>query len=599
MKDLLAKLWDIFDGKEKIGIFCLLAMILAGACFEVIGIGALLPFIALLNRPELVNSNPFLNGIFVRFSGGSFNGFMICAGAGLIAVFVVKNLYLCLAVHFQSLFMNRKCLRLSSRLYRSYLLSPYTFHLQRNSAELLRNIQNVFVLSQGLLWPILLIFTEGAVVIIICAALLWTSFVISGSVIAVLALSMLLFYVLVRKKLRAHGEMQQYHIGKTIQNVNQGLGSIKETKILGCEDFFSDAYSHHFKEVIRAAHFKQVITQAPRFYIETVAVALVLLVMIGLLMSGSDSRGVLFRLSMLAVAAARLMPSLTRISTSVNTIRFYIPSFNRIYRDLVDCERSADMVPGSGTFVKTAFEKNIEFRNVSFRYEGSAGLALKTVSINIPVRKVVGFVGPSGAGKTTAVDILLGLLKPTAGSVCVDGADVAGNIAGWQRQIGYIPQDIYLSDDTIKANVAFGVPEGEIDEGRVWDVLKMAQLEALVRSLPEKIGTVIGEKGTRISGGERQRVGIARALYHDPDVLVMDEATAALDNETERMFMKVLLEITARKTVVMIAHRLTTIRNCDTIFFLEKGGLAGSGSYAELLEKCPGFRHMTEIAKIL
>ena len=591
---MITMLWPIFNRKEKWTVAFLFLLIFIAASLEVLGIGALLPFIALLSKPGLVESNVYLNKLYRMVDPGTANEFMIWLGFALIAIYIIKNIYMVLVVYTQSRFLNKKYLTLSARLFRSYLYSPYTFHLQRNTAQLLRNLQIINSIIQGIVWPALLIMTEATVMIIICIFLLTTNFISSIIMLTTLGISMFFFYSVVKRKLRLRGEVQKYHSGKTIQQIHQGIGSIKETKVLGREKYFDDLYTFHFKEVAYSSHYQQIISQLPRYYIETVSVTLVLLIMIFLLYRGDSMQSILMTLSVFALAAVRLMPGLVRISKSIGTIRFYIPSLEEVYADLVKCEKSYNPSLGARKYPAKAKQCRIEFSDVSFRYENAEKDALTNVSLKIAPKKMVGFVGPSGAGKTTIVDVLLGLLSPEKGKVLVDGLDISTGISEWQKRIGYVPQEIYLTDDTIRSNVALALPPSEINDERVWEVLKTAQLDQFVRDLPEGINTLIGEKGARLSGGERQRVGIARALYYDPDVLVLDEATAALDNETEQMFMRSLKNIRGQKTLILIAHRLTTVSSCDEIFFLENGFLRASGKYDELIEKCPEFARMAK-----
>jgi len=319
---------------------------------------------------------------------------------------------------------------------------------------------------------------------------------------------------------------------------------------------------------------------------------LVLGVMIALLQFGEYPSSVLTTFSLFAVAAVRLMPTINRFTVNLVQIRFGIPSLNEIYSHLKDCEKYVTDVGERKSAERMVFEHQVELVDVSFQYEDAPNLSLDSILLSIPKNSTVGLVGASGAGKTTVVDVIIGLLKPAKGKIMVDGKDIHESFFSWQRQIGYIPQSIYLADDTVKNNVAFGSPIEAIDEDKVWKALELAQLDEFVRSAKDGLSTMVGENGVRLSGGQRQRIGIARALFYEPQILVMDEATAALDNETERVFMESIEKLGQKKTIIIIAHRLTTVKNCDIIFLLDQGRLIASGSYETLMSKSSEFRQM-------
>lgn len=592
MKTLLRKLWFLFDSKEKIKIFTLFLITLGGTLLEILGIGMILPFIALLGAPETAFNNKYINFLYNFLGLDSIDRFLVWMGCGIIVIYIFKNLYLFMMTCLQARFLNKKYLQLSSKLFNSYLHAPYTFHLQRNTAQLLRNLGIVFSVIQGMFYPILVIMTEATVMVAIFAFLVISDPLSSVVVMISLALLMSGFYILIKNRLRVLGEVQKYHSGRMIQQVNQGLGSIKETIILGREQFFYQAYRNDLSKITKATFYQQIVSQSPRFYIEMTIICIVMSIVIMTLLSGIAPHNVLMTISMFAVGATRLMPGMTRISGALSSIRFYIPSLEEVYQDLMNCEKISIEDKNSNVKKRITFNNKIELNNVSYIYENANTFSLSDISIEIKKGSTVGFVGPSGAGKTTIVDVVLGLLKPQSGKVVVDGVDITENIHSWQQQIGYIPQQIYLSDDSIRNNVAFGLPTEEIDEERVWESLRLSQLENFVRWLPKGLDTVVGERGTRLSGGQRQRIGIARALYNRPEILVMDEATAALDNETEKIFMESIAKFKGKKTMLLIAHRLTTVQGSDVIFFLKDGKLKGVGNYKELLERNSEFSRM-------
>jgi len=447
--------------------------------------------------------------------------------------------------------------------------------------------------------PMIIIVSEVSIVVVIALLLFLVEPEISIIALISLGIGMGLFYMLLHKTLRKMGEQLQFSHGKVIQQVNQGLGSIKEAKILCRESYFLGEYSRYLHDQFRALHYHQVVTQSPRFVIELLTVILIFSVVIYLLLEGRDSQEVVATLSFLGIAAVRLMPSMVRITSSLASIRLRIPALNetykglRVYRELFATASSTEKDSKTSPF--PVFSNQIELQKLDFTYEGASTPALNQLSLTIPHRKSVGFVGPSGAGKSTIVDIILGLLKADSGGVLVDGCDIHLDLDSWRRQIGYVPQSIYLIDDTIRANVAFGPSDDGDSEHRVWESLALAQLDDFVRGLPQGLDTIVGETGVRFSGGQRQRIGIARALYRNPQVLILDEATSALDNETERAFVQSIQKLGGKKTVILIAHRLSTVQHCDTIYFLSSGEICASGTYDQLLRDSAEFRQMAQI----
>ncbi|MFQ5507626.1 MAG: ABC transporter ATP-binding protein, partial [Planctomycetota bacterium] len=384
----------------------------------------------------------------------------------------------------------------------------------------------------------------------------------------------------------------QRRFGQMIKWVNQGLSGIKEAKVLGIESFFVDAYSENNKGYTSARRTLLTVTEMPRLFFEAVAVGGLLIVVLVMLAQNRDLKSVLPTIAIFAAAAFRLMPAMTRIVKTTNMIKHFRPSFDVVFCDLRRFEGAATREDERGTPPPIPFHSAIELRGLGFRYSPESPPVLEDLDLCVEKNRTVAFVGPSGTGKTTLVDIILGLLPPSEGQVLVDGTDVQENMSAWQRTIGYIPQVIFLMDDTIRRNVAFGVPDDRIDDEDIWRALASAQLDEFARGLPEGLESMVGESGVRLSGGQRQRVGIARALYRDPDVLIFDEATSSLDQETELEINQTLSRLGGNKTILIIAHRLKTVESCDHIFFLKDGLLAASGTFGELLESSPEFRRM-------
>lgn len=569
-------------------------LMLIGSLLEVVGLGSIIPLIITISNPEIIHSNAILVSIYNRGGFESDKNFILFLATGMFFLIMIKNLYLILNVYIQSKILNGCFLRMASRLFKSYLYKPYNFHLQKNTAQLLRNIEIINAIIMGILFPFITALTESLIVSVILLLMVFAFPVITLSVSLFFIILIILFHILSRKRLDKYGLARNFHSGKLIQNINQGLGGIKETKILGRESYFESVFEFHFREVSRAAHYCQVISQLPRFIFETVSMLLVTLILFILIGGNHDLGGIFVIISCFGLATARILPSLTRISTSFATIKFYIPSFNEVFDDLIHIDNDISEKPVKDNI---KLSDSIDLVNLRFRYDGAEYDAISGITLKISKNSTVAFVGQSGAGKTTIIDLILGLHKPTFGEILSDGIDIQSNLSSWQRKIGYIPQEIFLIDDTIRRNVAFGLPDAEISDEKVWKAIELSQIDKFVKELPCGLDTIVGERGVRISGGQRQRIGIARALYFNPEILVMDEATAALDQETEKLFMDSINSLSKNITIIIIAHRLSTVMNSDVIYFLKNGHLLSQGTFDELIKKCPEFASMDSFGK--
>lgn len=584
------KLWRIFSLRHRVIFLILLVLAGIGAILEVFSIGVLVPVLAFVQQPQKLLDYSVIRKIYDALGYSSPRDFLSLICLSLIALFILKNIYLSIQLWAQHRFIYNRYIQKSNDLFRFYLRSPYTFHLTRNTAQLLRNMQGVFSVMTGVLLPLFYVFTEIFVVSALLIFLLVNDFLTSVLAACWLGAVVGVTYLFIRRRQQSLGEIQKREHGAQIQDVNQALGSVKESKVLCREEFFERSFDSHIRQFASANRLHSLISQTPRFVNEVAVIALVLGLLWFSLRSDRPSEAVFITLGLFAVAAARLMPSMTRISSSLAVVRFYSPNLDEIYEDLLAVVNGPDLPQEIGPQKRLHLEKEIRFDNIRLTYAGAERAAVDGLSLSIRALESVAFVGPSGAGKTTAVDILLGLYDLEGGRITVDGHDIHEDIRAWQRAIGYVPQHIYLSDASIRENVAFGVDAASIDEAAVLRALSMAQLDELVATLPQGLDTFVGERGVRLSGGQRQRIGIARALYHEPEVLVMDEATSALDNETELSLIRALDGLTGKKTIILIAHRLSTVQHCDRIFFLKEGRLAADGTYAELLEKSEEFR---------
>ena len=596
MRKVLRQLDYLLSRREKRNAGILFVLMAIGAFAEVVGVGAIPAFLAVIVIPERLLENETVRWAYDALGIGSPREMVLWAALGLIAVFVAKNLYLTFLAYAKARYSSNRQVSVSNRLFRAYLGSPYTFHLQRNTAELLRNTNSEASAISSVILTLFTFGMEGMVLGLIFVALLAAL----GPVLTLVTFAgfgflTYLFWRTTRTKVGEFAKEEQRHRKQSVQAVNQGLGGFKDARVLGREDYFLESYQESTLFKAKAAQYKAFIQATPRLFLETVAILGLLGVTSFFVVQGRDLDLVVPALALLAVAIVRLMPSFTKIAGAVNSLQWQTRAMNAVYDDLVELDALRSKRSG-GAGRGLAFERELRLEGLDYQYPGQEGHALRDVTLAVPKSGSVGFVGPSGAGKTTVVDVVLGLLDPTAGRVTVDGVDIADRMGAWQRKIGYIPQQIFLTDDTVRRNVAFGRDDDEIDDAQVWRALEAAQLRETIEALPEGLDTTVGERGVRLSGGQRQRIGIARALYHEPEVLVMDEATSALDNQTERQFVEALERLQGDHTLIVIAHRLSTVRNCDTLYMLDEGRVVAEGSYDELMATSDAFRRMAGAA---
>lgn len=600
MLDLLKKVSYLFSRREKRNGAILFGMMIFGAFSEVIGVGAIPAFVGVISMPEQLLENEKIRYIYDLLGMESPREMVLWAALGLIVIFVVKNTYLAFLVYVRSRYTSNRQVTISNRLFRAYLHSPYAFHLQRNTAELLRNTNSeAGAITGGVLLPMMTLLMEFMVLTMIFVLLFVVEPLVTMLTFGVFGAITVVFYRATRRKISSYAIEEQRHRKQAVQAVNQGLGGFKDARILGREQFFLDSYQESTWFRAKASRFKEMISAMPRLFLETMAVVGLLGVASLLVAQDRNLETVIPTLALLGVAIVRLMPSFTKIAGAFTALRWGERALSVVYDDVAELEaKERELIRQRATAhaEPLTFTQEIRLDHLSYQYPGSDEQALRDVSLVIPRFASVGFVGPSGAGKSTVVDVILGLLTPTSGHVLVDETDIQERLPAWQRKIGYIPQHIYLTDDTVRRNVAFGMNDDEISDDAVWDALDAAQLRDLVESMPEGLDAMVGERGVRLSGGQRQRIGIARALYHKPEVLVMDEATSALDNHTEQLIVEALEKLQGSHTMIVIAHRLSTVRNCDALFMLDEGRLVAEGSYDELVAYSEEFRLMAGAA---
>jgi len=565
--NLVRQMNFIFAKKQKIQLAILFVIIIGGAFWELLGVTAILPFVNVAMEPESVFENETLNYFYELFDISSPNMFLALMAIVLILIYIIKNIYLTAMNYgiYRFSYNNQK--RIAERLLSAYLKQPYTFYLQKNSAELMRNINSDVPMLIDTVLSIMQLMVE----IIVCGMLLVFLLIMDKTITLVVGVVLVLFLLLImrtiKKSVRIRGDnVRQARSGMT-QWLMQTFGGIKETKLLERENYFKGRFAEHSTKFAYNHGIYQTLSYIPKPAMETVCIASLLGVIAIKLVRGVDSEYFISTISIFAVAAFRLLPAFNRITGFMSRIMFNHSGVNSVYYDLKEVEALEKNWKERRNLVEQlSFEKEITIQNVSFHYPNVTENVLKQVSLTVPKNKSVAFVGPSGAGKTTLADIILSVLTPQEGAVLVDGVNIENNIGQWHAKLGYIPQTIYLIDDTIRNNIAYGIEKEEIDEERLWSVIEEAQLKDFVESLEDGLDTYIGEGGVRLSGGQRQRIGIARALYANPEILILDEATSALDTDTETAVMDAINSLAGKKTLIIIAHRLSTIENCDIVY---------------------------------
>lgn len=572
MFKIIKKALSVLEKKERKKLIIIVFLMVIGAGMEMLSVSLIMPVISAVTEPEKINSSQLMQLLWKISNSSTTEEFIKWILLILAAAFVLKNAFLYFEYYIQTLFSTRCKLRIQKKLVDKYLHRPYEFYVNVSSAEVLRVIFSDVGGTFQVINNILLLMTE----MIVAVGLVSTIIVISPlmALLLVICLGTLSVFLvnILKPYMRRVGEIWQKNYALANKWILQAINGVKEIKVTGKEDFFQDKYDEYATEAVIAEKKNTLVSNAPRMLLETVSVSGILLVLYILLCMGNSLESLIPQLSALVVAAVRLLPSVNRINTSFNTISYQSAAVDKTIYNLNEVEKWS-----SSYWKNNCIEKDIELvkecklENITFKYENSEKEILCNANMSIPMGKSIGVIGTSGAGKTTAIDILLGILVPEKGEVLADGVNIASNMGAWHKKIGYIPQMISLLDDTVRANIAFGQEEQNIDDSAIWRALEEAQIKDMVDEMPQKLDTVIGERGLRLSGGQRQRLGIARALYLNPPILVFDEATSALDNDTEKAIMDAINKLHGKKTMVIIAHRLQTIEKCDIVYKVDNG----------------------------
>jgi ATP-binding cassette, subfamily B, bacterial PglK len=603
MISTIRKVLYLLQAGDRLKLFILFLMMLFGALLEIIGVGMIPVFVSIVATPEKVLNVELLIPVWEFFGIENSGDLLIYGSLLLILIFILKNSYLVLYEYIKSRFIYLRFASIGSNLFKYYMYAPYDFHLSRNTSELLRNAtQETVILANHIILPLLKIAMDFVLIAGIFAFLLFMEPLNTLIVFVILGGGGALFARFLREKIREYGRTAQIDRDYMIRAVNEGLGGFKDARVLNRESWFFRKFATRIRRYSKSLIFNQVASSSNKPVIEIIAISGLLLISIILYLQGRGLENVIPILTLFGAATIRLMPAIQEMMKAVTSLKYYCFSVDPIYNDIkalkmearkYEGHKSSKLAPGKE---KLVFANQIMFDSINYSYPNSEVEAVRNITLSIKKGSAVGFVGASGAGKTTLMDLLLGLLEPQHGRILVDSTDIHSNIFAWRENLGYIPQFIFLSDDTIRANIAFGVPESVIDNEKLNNALYASQLHELIESLPQGIATIIGERGTRLSGGQRQRIGIARALYNNPQVLIMDEGTSALDNITERYVINAIERLKGERTVIMIAHRLTTVQNCDQLFFMQKGEIIDSGTYDELIRKNSEFKKMALMA---
>lgn len=593
---IIKKLLVLLTPPERKRAGLLMAMILVMAFLDMLGVASILPFMAVLGNPELVQTNGVLNTAFLishHIGIHTLEQFLFALGVLVFLLLVTSLAFKALTTYAQTRFVLMREYSIGKRLMEGYLHQPYSWFLNRQSADLGKNILGeVNLVVGGGMLPLMTLFAQSTVALALLILLIIVDPLLALSAGVVLGLAYAGIFAFMSGWLKRLGQERLIANKERFSVVSEAFGAAKEVKVGGLEQAYIQRFAKPAGIFSKTQATSIVIAQLPRFALEAIAFGGMLLVILILMVKSGSFTSAMPIIALYAFAGYRLMPAMQQIYGALTQLRFSGPAWDVLHQELSNL-KAADSLKGH--FSPLLLTQGISLNQVSYRYPNAPQPALKGIDLTIPAHSTVGFVGATGSGKTTTVDVLLGLLEPQEGALNIDGQPItAANRSSWQRAIGYVPQQIYLADDSVAANIAFGVSTKDIDQQAVERAAKIANLhEFVIKDLTQGYATTLGERGIRLSGGQRQRIGIARALYHSPQVLIFDEATSALDNLTEHAVMEAVSNLGHNITIILIAHRLSTVRQCDEIHLLERGEVKASGTYNQLTASNQQFRTMT------
>lgn len=599
MFHLAKELFALLTPSQRHRYYVLQAMVILMAFMELLGIASIGPFMALVADTQLLETNSILNSIYVASGVATHTEFLFIAGSFVLLMLGIASVLSVVTTWRLSLFAFSVGTEIGDRLYRYYLNKDWLFHASGSSAQLTKQIATEALrVTSFIILPLIQMNARVVLAIFISVGIFIYNPLIASVGVVLFVSGYVIIYKVIRKRIMLYGQHVSTTSTDRFRLMNEGFGGIKDVLLYDRSHEFVDQFQKSGKLLAHAQGVNTALSQAPRYLMELLAFgAMISLVLVLLTTRDGNLSQVLPILAVYALAGFKLLPALQQIYGSVTTIRGNTAAFDAIKTDLLASLTLQNSKSSCTSNIDLANAKNIRLSNVSFNYPNKQTAALSSLTIDIPVNATVGFVGESGSGKSTTIDLLLGLIKPDKGQLLIDKTVIdSDNISAWQQHIGFVPQSIFLSEGSIAENIAFGLSAEDISLKKVKKAVKLAHLDALVDSLPLGLDTKVGERGVQLSGGQRQRIGIARALYNDADILVFDEATSALDGITEKVIMDAIQELSGKKTIIMIAHRLKTVEKCDVIYLMEQGEVVEQGTYHELIKDNSKFKQMAEHA---
>lgn len=558
---------DIVD-KKKFHILCF--MILIGGLIELVSIASLYQIIKIFSLGTEIKEDPFINGVLKYFNIQNFSQALIFFTLFLLLIFFIKVIFLSCLNFFQNRFIFNLQSNLSKKLFNHYISQNFIFHLDNNSSSILRNLKDdISLFCIGIIQPTMNIILEFFIIILIIGLLIYIEpAVVSSSLIFLLFFALIYFFI-IKKKILFLGKSRQEMQTKIIKSIQESIFGIRDVKLLNKERLFINYFGQISDNLSKISTSLVTLQQFPRIGLEFLIVLVFVMLLLSSNINESNYKNLMQIIGLFAIVSLRMLPSINKILVSVQNIRSNIPSLI-VIKDILE-KKTHDKINKLETNIELNFKKKISIINLKFKYPSDREEIFKNLNFEIKRNQMIGLLGLSGSGKSTLVDLITGLLKPSEGDIKVDDKSIYNNLQAWQSKIGYVSQSIFLLDDTLSKNIAFNLSEKEIDKKKIWHCLEIAELEKFVKNLPEKEQTIVGEKGSKLSGGQVQRIGIARAFYNNPEILIFDEATSALDLNTEENLLKTINKIKSKKTIIIISHRESTVHNCDNVYILENG----------------------------